>query len=201
MLPDIDMKITCTQFIKSAADHRDLPADKLPHIAFAGRSNVGKSSLLNSLLNRKKLALTSSTPGKTRLLNFFLINNSFYFVDLPGYGYAKVSKTMQKDWQILLENYLKSTDQLKAIIVLTDLRHDISRLDMELIEWLQFYNLKIILVGTKADKLSKSAMIVAMRKLEKQVEKFGVDNIIAYSAKNGTGKPELWQHIAQVLHD
>ena len=153
------MKITSAEFIKSIADTSQMPSDSFPQVAFAGRSNVGKSSLMNSLLNRKKLVQVSSTPGKTRLINFFLINNKFYFVDLPGYGYAKVSKQMYKSWQKLLENYLLQSKKLTGVVVLIDLRHLITEADLLLIEWLEHNKMPVIIAGTKSDKLSKNKII------------------------------------------
>ena len=130
----------------------------MPEIAFLGRSNVGKSSFINSICNIKKLAKTSSTPGKTRLINFFEINESFMFVDLPGYGYAKVSAKMQDDWQKNLEDYLLNREQLKCLILLIDARHDIQKNDLMMIEWLNYNKLNFKVIATKADCYSKSKL-------------------------------------------
>ena len=193
------MKITSAEFIKSIADTSQLPQDSLPQIAFAGRSNVGKSSLMNSLLNRKKLVQVSSTPGKTRLVNFFLINNSFYFVDLPGYGYAKVSKQIYKNWQKLLENYLLQSRMLTGVVVLTDLRHTLTGADLQLIEWLEHNKISYLIVGTKSDKLSKNKIIYQKKQNEALLKKFNNCNIIPYSSVTGVGKNELWNDLILFL--
>ncbi len=150
------MKIQSVQFILSAARKSQFPRDGLPEIAFAGRSNVGKSSLLNRLVGRR-IAKTSGTPGKTRLINFFLINERFYFVDLPGYGYAKVSKTMQQSWQRLIESYIAGRKTLNAVVVIIDARRDvIPPADLQMIEYVSSVGVSVIPVFTKADKLNRS---------------------------------------------
>ncbi|MBN2414103.1 YihA family ribosome biogenesis GTP-binding protein [candidate division KSB1 bacterium] len=193
------MKITSAEFIKSIADTGQMPRDDFPQIAFAGRSNVGKSSLLNSLLNRKKLVQVSSTPGKTRLINFFLINNKFYFVDLPGYGYAKVSKQIYKNWQILLENYLMQSKKLQGVVVLIDLRHLITEADLQLIGWLENNKIPVLTVGTKSDKLSKNKII--HQKMQNEILLGGFNNpkIVPYSSVTGLGKSELWSDLMLLL--
>ncbi|MFN3393769.1 MAG: ribosome biogenesis GTP-binding protein YihA/YsxC [Candidatus Thermochlorobacter sp.] len=148
------MKIRFAEFVKSVTSPDALPKDGLPEIAFVGRSNVGKSSLLNLLMGRK-LAHTSATPGKTRELNFFLINRKFYFVDLPGYGYAKVQKSLQEEWKVLLEWYLKARTQLKLVLLLIDARHATMAIDKQMQEFLAFYGRRYALIRTKVDKLSK----------------------------------------------
>lgn len=193
------MKIVTTDFIKSVYNPAECPHDRLPHIAFAGRSNVGKSSLVNSLLNRKKLARVSQSPGKTQALNFFLINKSFYFVDLPGYGYAKVPKSISKGWRELVENYLLNCDQLCGIIVILDIRHPLSPLDFQLLNWLHVQRIPICVVGTKADKLSGNAL---QRQLVQTLDSLlGIAEIdfIPYSSVTGFGKTELWKKIRFLL--
>ncbi len=176
-----------------------MPRDDFPQIAFAGRSNVGKSSLLNSLLNRKKLVQVSSTPGKTRLVNFFLINNKFYFVDLPGYGYAKVSKQIYKSWQNLLENYLLQSKKLRGVVVLIDLRHLITEADLQLIGWLENNKIPVLIVGTKSDKLSKNKIIYQKKQNEILLGGFNNPKIILYSSVTGLGKSELWSDLLLLL--
>jgi len=193
------MKITSADFIKSVADTSQMPRDHIPQIAFAGRSNVGKSSLLNSLLNRKKLVQVSNTPGKTRLLNFFLINNKFYFVDLPGYGYAKVSKQIYKNWQKLVENYLLQSTNLKGVVVLIDLRHLMTAADLELISWLEHNNIPAIIVGTKSDKLSGNKLKTQLKQNAILLKKYYIKKIIPYSSETGAGKNELWSSLLLVL--
>ncbi len=193
------MKIKSATFVKSAARLDQVPKDDLPHIAFAGRSNVGKSSLMNTLLNRKNLVMVSSTPGKTRLLNFFLVNEKIYFVDLPGYGFAKVPKSMQDEWQRLVENYLTRVETLRCVVVLTDLRHDIQPMDIQLIEWLAMNEIDIIVVGTKADKLSNNKLNSQLAKNRKRLAEIGVTLILPFSAVTGKGKVELLNAIENFI--
>ncbi len=187
------MKITGAEFVKSAFNESHWTTDGLPEIAFLGRSNVGKSSLLNSLLQRKGLARTSNTPGRTQSINFFLVNESFYFVDLPGYGYAKVSKTMRADWGKMAEEYLANRSELALSIHLVDSRHAATELDKELHNWLVHYEKNHIVVATKADKLSANKLNKSLLVIENDLPE---SKIIAYSALTGKGKDELWREIA-----
>src|SRR5688572_14612893 len=190
------MKIRSSEIIKSAFDLSKWITDGLPEIAFLGRSNVGKSSLLNSLLNRKGLARTSNTPGRTQSINYFLINNAFYFVDLPGYGYAKVSKAMRADWGTMARDYLTDREELVLSIQLIDSRHVPTALDLELNEWLVENDRPFLIVATKADKLSAN-------QLKKQLNVIGNTvtgaNIIPYSSITGKGRDEVWAAITQHL--
>ena len=145
------------RFIKSITDLNDKPADRFPEIAFVGRSNVGKSSLLNSLLRRKGLAKTSSTPGKTRLINYFLVDEKYHFVDLPGYGYAKLPKQAVKAWQQMLETYILHSDELKLVCLLIDSRRDLQELDMQMADWLHMNHIPFIIILTKSEIIQKSA--------------------------------------------
>jgi len=190
------MKITSTEFVKSAFNESHWTTDGLPEIAFLGRSNVGKSSLLNSLLNRKGLARTSNTPGRTQSINFFLINESFYFVDLPGYGYAKVSKVMRADWGKMAEEYLAGRGELVLCIHLVDSRHKPTALDNDLHEWLVYHRKNHIVAATKADKLSTNNLKKSMQEIERSLPE---SRIIAYSSTTGRGKDELWSEIAHSL--
>jgi GTP-binding protein len=193
------MKITSAEFSKSVVRLDQLPKDGLPEVAFAGRSNVGKSSLLNTLLNRKKIALVSSTPGKTKHLNFFKINRRFYFVDLPGYGFARISKKNYSQWQNLLENYLRSSPNLKLLVVIIDLRRELTTLDVELLTWSSFNKIPFILVGTKSDKLSWNKLKKQLETNKKLVGRFGVSDIFRFSSLTGEGKAELWKEIMKSI--
>src|SRR5687768_5635633 len=190
------MKINSAEFVKSAFSKDHWVTGGLPEIAFLGRSNVGKSSLINSLLGRKGLARTSNTPGRTQSINFFLINESFYFVDLPGYGYAKVSKQTRSDWGKMAEEYLAKRDELRLSIQLVDSRHKPTELDLQLNEWLKFYAKNHIIAATKADKLSNNQLSKNLRQTE---EAFPESKVIAYSSVTGKGKDALWQEIAEAL--
>lgn len=190
------MKITSAEFVKSAFNAGHWIAGNLPEIAFLGRSNVGKSSLLNSLLQRKGLARTSNTPGRTQSINYFLINETFYFVDLPGYGYAKVSKTMRADWGKMAEEYLARREQLRLSIQLVDARHEPTRQDAELNEWLKFHGKNHLVVATKADKLSNNKLAKSLSVIENA---FPESRVIAYSSETGRGRDRLWQEIQNAL--
>ena len=190
------MKITSAEFTKSAFNESHWTNDSLREISFLGRSNVGKSSLLNSLLQRKGLARTSNTPGRTQSINFFLVNESFYFVDLPGYGYAKVSKTMRADWGKMAEEYLAKRRELVLSIQLIDSRHPPTELDLKLHEWLVYNQKNHIVVATKADKLSNNKLNKSLQEIEKILPE---SKIILYSAETGKGRDELWREILDSL--
>jgi GTP-binding protein len=192
------MKITSAEFIKSAFDLSHWVADGLPEIAFLGRSNVGKSSLINSLLLRKGLARTSNTPGRTQSINFFLINKSFYFADLPGYGYAKVSKTMRADWGKMAEEYLAKRIELVLCVQLIDSRHKPTSHDIQLNEWLVFNNKPHLIVATKADKLSNNELRRSLAATEKA---FPGASILTYSAQTGRGREQVWTEIYAALNN
>ena len=194
------MKIAKSTFVKSIANPKNLIKDGVKQIAFVGRSNVGKSSLINMLVNNSKLARTSNTPGRTRLVNYFLINDSFYFVDLPGYGYAKASKTMTESWQSLLEPYILDNPNLKCVCVLLDSRHDGSEQDKQMIDFLVYYNIPFVIVATKTDKFSKSAVKPALQKLANSVGVV-VGNVYPTSSDKKTGKEELLNRLEQFLED
>ena len=190
------MKIISAEFIKSAFNETHWTSDGLPEIAFLGRSNVGKSSLLNSLLQRKGLARTSNTPGRTQSINFFLINESFYFADLPGYGYARVSKTMRQDWGKMAEQYLAERGELALSIQLVDSRHEPTQLDRQLHEWLVYHRKNHLIVATKADKLSSIKLRKSLQEIERSLPGSG---LIAYSALTGKGRDAVWREIAEAL--
>ena len=190
------MKVTSAEFIKSAFKEEDWPRDPVPEIAFLGRSNVGKSSLINSLLGVKGLARTSGTPGRTQSLNFFLINKRFRFVDLPGYGYARVPKGMRSEWGEMATDYLAKRAALVLSIHIVDARHDPSKLDLQLDEWLSVNQKPRIVVATKSDKLSQNEL---RKNLERVRHAVSTDEIIAYSAVSGRGREQLWRTIEEAI--
>jgi GTP-binding protein len=191
------MKITSAEFVKSAFQPSDWPRDGRPEISFLGRSNVGKSSLLNSLLQRRSLARTSNTPGRTQSLNYFLVNDSLYFVDLPGYGFAKVSKSMRSDWGKMAEEYLAERNELVLSIQLVDSRHKPTALDLQLHEWLVHHEKPHIIVATKSDKLSANELTKQMRRI--QTEMTG-SKVISYSSQTGKGRDSVWSEIASAVN-
>lgn len=193
------MKVYSTEYIKSIADFNQVPSDDFAHIAFAGRSNVGKSSLINTMLTRKKLALVSSTPGKTRTINFFLVNNLFYFVDLPGYGFARIPKNIYQGWQRLITGYLQNSEQVRAVILLVDIRHSATEKDLLLIEWLTEFDLNYIVVATKCDKLSGNKLAKQTAVIKNQLKKFNDPKLITFSSVTGKGKDLLWKEIKHAL--
>lgn len=192
------MKITSAEFVKSAFEKRHWVTGGRPEIAFLGRSNVGKSSLINSLLLRKGLARTSNTPGRTQSINFFLINDSFYFADLPGYGYAKVSKSMRTDWGRMAEEYLAERKELALCIQLIDSRHAPTSLDIQLNDWIVHHNKPHLVVATKADKLSKNEL---QKSLKVAGAKLPGAEMIAYSAVSGKGRDEVWAQINAYINN
>lgn len=193
------LKIPSATFVTSRADLKTSIRPSLPEIAFAGRSNVGKSSLINSLLNRRKLALVSKRPGKTQLLNYFLVDERYYFVDLPGYGFARVPETMRRGWGQLVEGYLRQSKQLRCVIVILDSRHGATEDDLELIHWLQAYKRPFILVLTKMDKLSAAEEREHMPQLLAELQGYKPIFILAYSSTEHRGREELWNEIFEIL--
>ena len=195
------MTIKSAEFITSAVKPSQYPEAGLPEIAFAGRSNVGKSSLINLLLNRKALAKVSSSPGKTRTINFFNINNGeFRLVDLPGYGYAKVSKAMSEDWGKMMETFLTGREGLLKVIQLVDSRHEPSAQDKQMYEFLQYYGLDGIVVATKADKLSKNELNKNLALIRKSLKMGKEDVLIATSSLSKAGTEELLNTIEEILN-
>lgn len=191
------MKIVSARFVTSAVTPDQYP-DDLPAIAFVGRSNVGKSSFINCLTGRKNLARTSSVPGKTRLLNFYLINNSFYFVDFPGYGYAQVSKKMRAAWGTMIERFLLNSHRLRGVVQLVDIRHPPSRQDVTMGEWLKYYRMPTVVVATKADKIPKSKR---QRFIKEIVQGLNIKDVYVFSSVTGEGKEAVWGRLASFLGD
>ncbi len=194
------MKVTAAEFAGSATGLRDFPRDGRPEIAFAGRSNVGKSSLLNRLLGRRKLARVSKTPGRTQTINFYRVNRTFYFVDLPGYGYAKVSEHMRRSWRPMVEGYLRGRESLRAVVMIVDARHPPTPLDQEMQAWLDTARIPHLVVLTKGDKISRG---VRRQTRHRAASALGIRDpkaVLFFSAVTGEGERELWQHLAQYLH-
>jgi GTP-binding protein len=192
------MKITSAEFLKSSFQVSDWPGGLLPEIAFMGRSNVGKSSLINSLLSVRGLARTSSTPGRTQSLNFFLINRRFRFVDLPGFGYARVPKAIKSGWGEMVSSYLAMREQLVLSIHIVDSRHEPTALDLQLHEWLAHSAKPRLIVATKSDKLSNNELKQSLGRVERV---FSDDRVIAFSAKTGRGGNEIWRAIESAVAD
>jgi len=192
------MKITSTEFLKSSFQVSDWPSGALPEIAFMGRSNVGKSSLINSLLSVRGLARTSSTPGRTQSLNFFLINERFRFVDLPGFGYARVPKAIKSTWGEMVTSYLAKREQLVLSIHIVDSRHEPTKLDLQLHEWLEHSARPRLIVATKSDKLSNNELKESLGRVKRV---FSKDRVVAYSAKTGRGGSEVWRAIESAVAD
>jgi len=190
------MKVVTAEFVKSAFQESDWPRDSKPEIAFLGRSNVGKSSLINSLLAVRGLARTSSTPGRTQSLNFFQINNRFYFVDLPGFGYAKVPREIKSSWGEMATSYLAKRRQLVLSIHIVDSRHEPTKQDLQLHEWLEESTKPHLIVATKSDKLSNNEL---RKNLGHIARVLNVDSVMAYSAKSGRGREELWRAIKSAI--
>ncbi|BDR68112.1 ribosome biogenesis GTP-binding protein YihA/YsxC [Clostridium tetani] len=189
------MEIKQSEFITSAKVPSQYPEDNRIEVAFVGRSNVGKSSLINSLTNRRKLVKVSGKPGKTRLINFFLINNDFYFVDLPGYGYARVSKEEKKNWGKTIETYLTDREQLKKIILLVDSRHKPTNDDVLMCNWIKYYGYDISVVATKSDKLKRSELKKNEKIIRDTLDLSGEIKIIFHSTLNKSGREELLEDI------
>jgi len=189
------MKIISAEFLTGAVSCKQYPDSVCPELAFVGRSNVGKSSLINSLLNRKKLVKTSQTPGKTQEINFFKVNNDFIFADLPGYGFAKVPQSVQRRWKKMIEDYLLKRETLLAVIFIIDLRRSPSPLDLSLKSWLEDRGVEYLLVGTKVDKLPQSEIKKQKNKLNLAYFDGGEGEILVYSSKSSRGRKELWREI------
>ena len=192
------MIVKSADFITSAVKPAQYPPADLPEIAFAGRSNVGKSSLINKLVNRRRLVKTSRTPGRTQLVNFFLINQAFRFVDLPGYGYAKVPVGVRRQWGTMIETYLTRRPCLRGLILIVDIRRTPGTEEDDLLHWLDHHGITCRVVATKADKLSRNKQIRPLRTI---AAKLGIaDEALAlFSAKSGVGQAAVWGHIENML--
>lgn len=186
-------------FLKSAIRPEQFPPPNRPEVAFAGRSNVGKSSLINRLVNSPKLARTSSRPGRTRAINFFSVGKTFCLTDLPGYGYAEVPLKVRRNWKKLVESYLKKRLSLESVVVILDIRRNPGQGDLDLLHWLRRFEIKTIIVLTKADKLSKMKAKRQLDLISTQLTKEGFAKPILFSAKTGQGRQELWNAIEEIV--
>lgn len=193
------MNVNHAEIVISAVSPAQYPDTDLPEVALAGRSNVGKSTFINTLINRKKLVRTSSKPGKTQTLNFYLIENKFHFVDVPGYGYAKVSKTERAKWGKMIETYLTTRKQLKAVVLLVDSRHDPTQDDIAMYNFLNYYELPVIVIGTKIDKVSKSSRNRISQNIRKSLDMVAEDPLILFSSETKQGKDEAWAAIEKAM--
>ncbi|WP_145409211.1 ribosome biogenesis GTP-binding protein YihA/YsxC [Paenibacillus xylanexedens] len=191
------MKVNQSEFIISAVRPEQYPDDGLPEVALAGRSNVGKSSLINRLISRKNLARTSSTPGKTQQLNYYKINQDLYFVDFPGYGYAKVSKEQRFAWGKMMEKYLLQRKELKLVMQMVDIRHEPSKDDKMMNEWLRHHGLPLVVVATKLDKIPKTRRPKHIKIIKEGLGLRPGDLFVAFSSEEGIGKEELWEIISR----
>jgi GTP-binding protein len=185
-----------SEFVTSSARPEQFPADGLPEIAFLGRSNVGKSSLINTLVGRPGLAFTSSTPGRTQTINFYRIDGKQYFVDLPGYGYARVPRDRASEWKRLIEIYLTNRGPLRLCLLILDARRGWMEKDLELRQWLEFHKRRFLVIATKMDKLNRSETERGLRAIRQE----GVEPL-AFSATTGRGVREIWQAISKTLHN
>ena len=187
------------EILLSAANKSHYPQDEIPEIALAGRSNVGKSSFINTLLNRKNLARTSGKPGKTQLLNFFNIDDKLRFVDVPGYGYAKVSKTERVKWGKMIEEYLTIRENLRAVVSLVDFRHEPSADDVQMYEFLKYYEIPVIVVATKADKIPRGKWNKHESVIKKKLDFDKNDDFIIFSSVNKDGLDAAWDAILEKI--
>ena len=192
------MIIKSAEFVTSAVKPSQYPPAVLPEIAFAGRSNVGKSSLINTLVNRKRLVKTSSTPGRTQLINFFNINQKFSFVDIPGYGYAKVPASVKKKWGPMIETYITTRKTLKGVVLIMDLRRTPGPEEMNMLDWLNHHGIPSVPVLTKSDKLSKTRQQKQLKEISNTLSA-DKDNFILFSAKSRQGKDEVWDAVKKLI--
>jgi len=193
------MKILTAELERRCRQPEDLPRGRIPEVAFAGRSNVGKSCLINCLVHRRGLAPVSSTPGKTRSIDFFLVNGVFRLVDLPGYGYARVPEPVQRKWKDLIEGYLRNRPNLACVVWILDLRRDLSELDRLLLGWMERYGVTCLPVLTKADKVSRGERSFRQRRLQQDLGE--VLEPVVFSARTGEGKAVLWKRLLAAISD
>ena len=193
------MKITNVEFVTSAVRRSQYPTDKRPEFLLVGRSNVGKSSFINTLINRKNLARISSIPGKTQTLNFYLINESFYLVDVPGYGFAKVSKVLKNKFGLIIEDYLKERDNLKMVFMLIDFRHKPTNDDVLMYDYLKYYQIPVTIIATKSDKVSRNSYEKNKKIIRDTLKMVESDEMILFSTISKVGKKEVQEKILELI--
>ena len=193
------MKISSVDFVTSAVRRSQYPDDKRAEFLLVGRSNVGKSSFINTLTNRKNLARISSIPGKTQTLNFYLINEEFYLVDVPGYGFAKVSKNLKNKFGLIIEDYLKERDNLKMVFMLIDFRHKPTNDDVMMYEYLKYYQIPVTIIATKSDKVSRNSYEKNKKLLRDTLHLVETDDFILFSTVNKVGKQEVHDKILEII--
>lgn len=191
----MSMKVKKVEFVTSAVKPEQYPDDALPEFALAGRSNVGKSSLINCMLNRKKLARISSKPGKTQTINFFRVNDELYLADVPGYGFARVPKSVRNAWGKMMERYFTTRRNLHAVIMVVDLRHPPSQDDKNMYEFLRYYQIPAIVVATKADKISKGRWPKHIKVIKEELKLRKEDPLLPFSSETSIGREALWDEI------
>ncbi|WP_409297379.1 ribosome biogenesis GTP-binding protein YihA/YsxC [Peribacillus sp. SCS-26] len=193
------MKINSSEIIISAVKPEQYPEGGLPEFALAGRSNVGKSSFINKMINRKALARISSKPGKTQTLNFYLLNEALYFVDVPGYGYAKVSKSEREAWGRMIETYITQREPLRAVILIVDLRHPPSSDDVMMYNFLKHYEIPCVVIATKADKIPKGKWQKHLKVTRETLDFDPDDHLVLFSSETGLGKEEAWSVLESMM--
>ncbi|QHS22927.1 YihA family ribosome biogenesis GTP-binding protein [Virgibacillus sp. MSP4-1] len=194
------MKVNSVELVISAVKEQQYPNDPFPEIALAGRSNVGKSSFINRMIQRKSMARTSAKPGKTQTLNFYIINENFYFVDVPGYGYAKVSKKEREKWGTMMETYFSSREELKLTVLIVDLRHKPTEDDFLMYDFLKYYDIPVLIIATKMDKVPKSKRQKQLKLISETLDIEPEDRIVPFSAESGEGKEEAWKAIRSYMN-
>ncbi|UOQ86184.1 ribosome biogenesis GTP-binding protein YihA/YsxC [Gracilibacillus salinarum] len=193
------MKVSKAEIVISAVSEKQYPSDRRPEIALAGRSNVGKSSFINKLINRKNLARTSSKPGKTQTLNFYNINDILYFVDVPGYGYAKVSKKEREKWGIMMEEYFSLRDTLKLTVLIVDIRHKPTEDDRMMYDFLKHYEIPVLVIATKLDKIPKNKKSAHLKQVIDTLDLDPEDTVIPFSAETSEGKEDAWSYLSKYI--
>lgn len=186
------MKINSAEIVISAVSNKQYPATTIPEVALAGRSNVGKSSFINKIINRKNLVRTSGKPGKTRTLNFYIINDAFHFVDVPGYGYAQVSKTEKEKWGRMMEEYLETREQLRLVVLIVDIRHKPTQEDVQMFDYAIYLDLPVLVIATKLDKIGKTKRHAHLKQITKAFHDCDPKMIVPFSAETGENKDKIW---------